>query len=51
MALREALSAEQDECIVIGFGLVPPNLLVTIHLRTEPRCQETNCQEGGLLES
>jgi hypothetical protein len=46
MALRDTLTADQDESPVIGFCLLPPEFLVAIHLRSGLRTLVTNCREG-----
>jgi len=51
MALRDALATKQRECIVVRSGLFPPEILITIHCRSESRRQATNSREGRVLSS
>ena len=46
MALRDAPTTDQDEDIMIGFRLLPPYFLETIHFRSELRLVMTTCREG-----
>jgi len=49
MALRNAQTSEHDERIVIGLGLLPPDLLVTIHFRGKSRPLATKWQAEQAL--
>jgi len=49
MALRDALTADQDECLVIRFSLLPPDFLVAMHFRSEVRSLATSCREGRVV--